>query len=128
LTPFVAKETRNKIDHSLIYDLCGVINHKGNMRMGHYTCMVRMMNHLDQEEVGKSLRMRIKCYAGSYILFVICFSRVRFYVSIVTCYSWYARHPLRNLWELKLTSFNCVCQTLKNNCPSIIFWSCKRIM
>ena len=53
LTPYVAKETRNKIDHSLVYDLCGVITHRGNMRMGHYTCMVRLINQLDQEEVGK---------------------------------------------------------------------------
>lgn len=52
LTSYVSKETRNKIEHPLIYDLCGVITHRGNMRMGHYTCMVRLMNHLDQEEVG----------------------------------------------------------------------------
>lgn len=53
LSPYIAKETRNKLDHPPIYDLCGVINHRGNMRMGHYTCMVRMLNEADQEDVGK---------------------------------------------------------------------------
>lgn len=52
LSPFIAKETRNKIDYLPTYDLCGVITHRGTMRMGHYTCMVRLLNQSDQDEVG----------------------------------------------------------------------------
>lgn len=52
LSPFVAKETLSKLDYSLLYDLVGVITHRGTMRMGHYTCMTRLLNHLNQEEYG----------------------------------------------------------------------------
>ena len=52
LSPFVAKETRSKFEHPLVYDLCGVITHTGSMRMGHYTCITRMLGSEDQEEVG----------------------------------------------------------------------------
>jgi len=52
LSPFVAKETRSRMEHPLVYDLCGVITHSGSMRMGHYTCFTRMIGSEDQEEVG----------------------------------------------------------------------------
>lgn len=52
LNPFVAKETRSKLEHPLMYDLCGVITHTGSMRMGHYTCIVRMLGGHGQEEIG----------------------------------------------------------------------------
>lgn len=58
LSPFIAKETRNKIDYLPTYDLCGVITHRGTMRMGHYTCMVRLLNQSDQDEVGRYTKLK----------------------------------------------------------------------
>jgi len=52
ISPFVAKETRIRMEHPQVYDLCGVITHSGSMRMGHYTCFTRMIGLEDQEEVG----------------------------------------------------------------------------
>ncbi|XP_065669506.1 ubiquitin carboxyl-terminal hydrolase 19 isoform X3 [Hydra vulgaris] len=52
MSPYVCKESLDRINYPLIYDLCGVISHHGTMRMGHYTCMAKMFNHNDQEEGG----------------------------------------------------------------------------
>ncbi|XP_065059123.1 ubiquitin carboxyl-terminal hydrolase 19-like isoform X2 [Rhopilema esculentum] len=52
LSPYIAEETRGLLTTPPVYDLTGVICHKGSMGIGHYTCMVRSLSQQGQTDIG----------------------------------------------------------------------------
>lgn len=55
LSHFIAEETKNLLSVHPVYDLIGVICHKGCMGIGHYTCMVRCFSQQGQPDIGMNI-------------------------------------------------------------------------
>lgn len=56
LSHYISEETRGLLSIPPVYDLTGVICHKGSMGIGHYTCMVQCLSQQGQTDIGKSSR------------------------------------------------------------------------
>ena len=54
MSHYISDETRGLLSIPPVYDLTGVICHKGSMGIGHYTCMVQCLSQQGQTDIGKS--------------------------------------------------------------------------
>eukprot|EP00112_Aurelia_sp_Birch-Aquarium-sp1_P010488 Seg2238.7 transcript_id=Seg2238.7/GoldUCD/mRNA.D3Y31 product="Ubiquitin carboxyl-terminal hydrolase 19" protein_id=Seg2238.7/GoldUCD/D3Y31 len=52
LSHYISEETRGLLSIPPVYDLTGVICHKGSMGIGHYTCMVQCLSQQGQTDIG----------------------------------------------------------------------------
>jgi len=52
LSHYITEETKSLLSNHPVYDLTGVICHKGSMGIGHYTCVVRCLNQPGQPDIG----------------------------------------------------------------------------
>ena len=57
LSHYITEETKSLLSNHPVYDLTGVICHKGSMGIGHYTCVVRCLNQPGQPDIGKHFQI-----------------------------------------------------------------------
>eukprot|EP00794_Sanderia_malayensis_P007032 gene7032-7821_t len=51
ISNYLAEETKDNLSSPPVYDLTGVICHRGSMGIGHYTCMVQTLGHQGQTDI-----------------------------------------------------------------------------